>query len=184
MSTWARLFDQFERLQQDLWARAETPFTLSDQRQVQAILEAETLCEVPARVHDVSMSDAETESAWLNLTEADHHTLRAENARLRERLRAIGDERLVVMVLAADSASCPMPFALVRHEDISGVSGTGVVAHGVQFVDGTVVIRWLGQHKSTVTWDSLESAMAVHGHGGATKVVWLAEVYEPGSDDE
>lgn len=64
------------------------------------------------------------------------------------------------------------PFQLVRTTDVTGVSGTGVVATGVEFPDGTVAIRWRGARASTVTWDSLDDALAVHGHGGATTVRW------------
>lgn len=64
-------------------------------------------------------------------------------------------------------------FHLVRHRDVSGVSGTGVVAEGVRFSDGRVALRWLGDHPSTVAWDSAEDAEATHGHGGATEVLWL-----------
>jgi hypothetical protein len=69
----------------------------------------------------------------------------------------------------------PRVFALVRTADVSGVSGTGVVARGVQFADGTTVIRWESDHASTVVWDSLADAMAVHGHDGATTAVWIGE---------
>jgi len=34
-------------------------------------------------------------------------------------------------------------FLLVRDCDPSGVSGTGIVAEGVQFSDGTAVMHWL-----------------------------------------
>ncbi len=60
-------------------------------------------------------------------------------------------------------------FRLVRDEDVSGVSGTGVVAEGVAFTTGKVVISWLSEHGSVVVWDSLESAIAVHGHGGRAR---------------
>lgn len=64
-------------------------------------------------------------------------------------------------------------FWLHRDEDVSGVSGTGVVAEGVEFDNGKVVICWIvGEHQSVVVWDSLASVEAVHGHGGATRVVW------------
>jgi hypothetical protein len=41
-------------------------------------------------------------------------------------------------------------FRLERTEDASGVSGIGKVAEGVVFDDGTVVLRWLTEVKSTV----------------------------------
>jgi hypothetical protein len=64
-------------------------------------------------------------------------------------------------------------FKLVRHEDITGISGTGVVADGVVWPDGTVSIRWQGDRPSVVFWESIEDAYAVHGHGGATTFEWL-----------
>lgn len=63
-------------------------------------------------------------------------------------------------------------FTLQRDTDVSGVSGTGRVAEGVQFSDGVCVIRWYGVHQSTVVWPSIESVEAIHGHGGATRIVW------------
>lgn len=63
-------------------------------------------------------------------------------------------------------------FELHRDRDVSGVTGTGVVADGAEFPDGTVVVRWRGEHTSTVVWPSLDDALAIHGHDGATRVVW------------
>lgn len=65
-------------------------------------------------------------------------------------------------------------FYLQRDADVSGISGTGVVAEGVEFTDRTVIIRWTtGQHRSTVTWESIAAVEAIHGHGGATRIVWI-----------
>lgn len=66
----------------------------------------------------------------------------------------------------------PRRFHLQRTVDVSGVSGTGRVADGVQWADGTVSIRWTGPMPSTVFWHSLANALHVHGHGGATRIVW------------
>ena len=63
-------------------------------------------------------------------------------------------------------------FVLHRDEDVSGVSGTGVVAEGAMFSDGTVVVRWLGKHASTTMWSSIDSVIAINGHGGRTQVVY------------
>ena len=35
---------------------------------------------------------------------------------------------------------------------------------GVVFSDGTVVLRWLTEHRSHSVWASFEEMMAVHGH--------------------
>ncbi len=64
-------------------------------------------------------------------------------------------------------------FHLERETDVTGVSGTGTVAEGVEFTDGTVVIRWVvGEHRSTVVWPDWHAVEAIHGHDGATQLVW------------
>lgn len=64
-------------------------------------------------------------------------------------------------------------FVFNRVEDKGGVSGTGIVAEGVQFKSGKVVVSWLTKHTSVAVYDSIETVMAIHGHGGATKIKWL-----------
>lgn len=66
-------------------------------------------------------------------------------------------------------------FRLHRIEDVSGVSGLGFVAEGVQFSDGKVAIRWYGEHASVVMWDDIADAEAIHGHGGRTMFEWWDE---------
>ena len=80
-------------------------------------------------------------------------------------------------------------FDLVRKEDVSGVSGLGVVAEGVEFTDGTCVLRWFGKWPSSAFYSSLADLIAIHGHEGRTSVeiaeleavlerlVWAAEPY-------
>lgn len=63
-------------------------------------------------------------------------------------------------------------FHLHRDHDVSGVSGEGVVADGVTFPDGVTVVRWRGERQSTVVWPSIDDVIAIHGHGGATRLVW------------
>jgi hypothetical protein len=65
----------------------------------------------------------------------------------------------------------PILFHLQRDTDITGVSGTGRVADGVIWPDGTATLRWKGDRASTVHWDRIADAKAVHGHGGATRIV-------------
>lgn len=67
----------------------------------------------------------------------------------------------------------PRRFYLQRNTDVTGVSGTGRVADGILWTDGTVSVRWLGERPSTVFWDDLAHAEHVHGHGGHTRIVWL-----------
>jgi hypothetical protein len=67
----------------------------------------------------------------------------------------------------------PRRFYVLRRSDVSGVSGTGRVADGVQFTDGTVVLRWLSEFASTAMYDSIETLEAIHGHGGSSTVHFL-----------
>lgn len=86
------------------------------------------------------------------------------------------DAQAVITVADPDTpARRPRLFHLQRYRDVSGVSGIGRVAEGVQWPDGTVAVRWIGARPSTVTWNSLEDLVAVSGHGGATEVVFDTE---------
>src|SRR5690625_1707391 len=62
-------------------------------------------------------------------------------------------------------------FHLQRDEDETGVSGTGVVANGVIFPDGTVAMRWATATSSTAVYDSIDAVRAIHGHSGKTAIV-------------
>ncbi|MFE2407056.1 hypothetical protein ACFXDE_01795 [Kitasatospora sp. NPDC059408] len=68
------------------------------------------------------------------------------------------------------------PFVLRRHHDITGVSGTGIVADGVLFPaagKSRAVVRWRGERGSTVVWDHLGHVKEIHGHDGATVVEFI-----------
>lgn len=67
----------------------------------------------------------------------------------------------------------PRRFRLIRDRDVTGASGTGHVADGVQWPDGTATVRWRGNRASTVHWDRVADAEAIHGHGGATRIEWI-----------
>lgn len=71
-------------------------------------------------------------------------------------------------------------FTLLRSIDVTGVSGTGIIAEGIRFSDDTVVIRWLGERSSTVLWHRMQDAIDIHGHDGATRVVWHDPPRAPG----
>jgi hypothetical protein len=64
-------------------------------------------------------------------------------------------------------------FQLVRDVDETGVSGIGVVAHGIEFPDGTVAMRWATDTASTGVWDRITDVEAVHGHNGLTRVEFI-----------
>ena len=64
-------------------------------------------------------------------------------------------------------------FVLVRDEDETGISGTGVVVEGVEFSDGRVAYRWMSEHRTDQLADSMEKVEIIHGHNGRTRIVWL-----------
>ena len=68
-------------------------------------------------------------------------------------------------------------FVLQRDVDHTGVSGTGVVAEGVEFSTGVVALVWLSAWPTSVVFHDrgMESVEAVHGHNGATRIVFLDE---------
>jgi hypothetical protein len=68
------------------------------------------------------------------------------------------------------------PFWLFRERDATGVSGIGIVAEGVQFTDGTCVLRWLTDTTSTAVYRSIADVHSIHGHGGLTRVLWGEEI--------
>lgn len=69
-------------------------------------------------------------------------------------------------------------FLLMRREDLSGISGTGIVLVGVEFPDGKVAIQWQrkaeGQKDALPqTYASVNDMIAVHGHDGRAGIHWL-----------
>jgi hypothetical protein len=66
-------------------------------------------------------------------------------------------------------------FRLVRTQDASCVSGTGVVAYGTLYPNGKVTVAWTVADKpqSVAVYDSFEDMLAIHGHGGLTTAEWL-----------
>lgn len=68
-------------------------------------------------------------------------------------------------------------FILNRVEDESGVSGTGVVAVGIQFPGGQCVMFWLTDHNSIGIYPNIVELEAIHGHNGKTKVLWWDRPY-------
>lgn len=63
-------------------------------------------------------------------------------------------------------------FFLHRTEDVSGTSGLGVVAQGVQFDDGQCVVHWNDRFGSIGVYKSMQDVVDIHGHGGKTEIMW------------
>lgn len=68
---------------------------------------------------------------------------------------------------------CIKTFHFERLEDVSGVSGTGIVAEGCVFTDTLeVVVHWLGKHPSINIYKSIDDCLFIHGHQGSTKIIF------------
>lgn len=76
-------------------------------------------------------------------------------------------------VIIKEKKSVPRLFHLNRKKDVNGISGTGIVAEGVVFSDGKVAMRWLSETASTIIYDSIEHVKNIHGHEGASEIVFL-----------
>ena len=74
-------------------------------------------------------------------------------------------------------------FELHRDADETGISGTGIVAQGVEFDDGTCVIRWLTATRSTATYGSMDDLRAIHGHDGKTRILYTGDAFRRGMQD-
>lgn len=63
-------------------------------------------------------------------------------------------------------------FYILREEDPSGVSGTGIIAQGVIFPSGKVVMEWCTTHTSIGIYESIDKIQMVHAHKG-TCIVYI-----------
>ena len=74
------------------------------------------------------------------------------------------------------TAERPRLFYLYRASDVSGVSGTGIVADGAAFPDGKVAVCWRRSAAgitNEIVYDSIADVEKIHGHGGLTSIRWV-----------
>lgn len=64
-------------------------------------------------------------------------------------------------------------FYLFREEDVSRVSGTGIVARGVVLPSGKVVLEWVTFHSSLAIYSNIQDVELIHSHEGKTKIVMV-----------
>jgi hypothetical protein len=62
-------------------------------------------------------------------------------------------------------------FYLLRHEDLHGHAGTGVVAEGIIFDSGMVAMTWLSEYPTVTVFPKITTVKKLHGHEGRTEVV-------------
>lgn len=71
-------------------------------------------------------------------------------------------------------------FYMKRDEDVSGVSGTGRVADGVEFENGLCAVTWKSEYPSVTIYQSITVVEKVHTHKGKdkTRLVWVDPKFE------
>jgi hypothetical protein len=61
-------------------------------------------------------------------------------------------------------------FFLKRIEDVSGTSGTGIVAQGIILRSGRCVLEWNSELDSIEIVKDLQTLLKIHSHNGKTKL--------------
>jgi hypothetical protein len=64
-------------------------------------------------------------------------------------------------------------FVLIREVDESGVSGTGLVAEGIEFSNGKCALSWRTRVQSIAIYDNIKELESIHGHDGNTSIEWV-----------
>lgn len=70
-------------------------------------------------------------------------------------------------------------FHLLRTDDVSGVSGTGIIAEGFVDHNGTCFLSWLTKYQSWGIYPSMETLENIHSHDGKTQVIFDEPVAKP-----
>jgi len=96
-------------------------------------------------------------------TEAPPGNLKVRRIRVRKALPTVKESNPL-------TTSNMRTFSLVRVEDETGISGTGVVAEGVQFSNGWCAMSWLTAMHSVAIYPNVQQLQAIHGHNGRTRV--------------
>ena len=67
-------------------------------------------------------------------------------------------------------------YLLVRDEDVSGMSGVGVVAEVFESSTGAAHLFWRREPYGETRYNSIRDLLNIHGHGGRTYLVKVHEV--------
>lgn len=70
------------------------------------------------------------------------------------------------------TASRSRLFVLRRDEDETGISGTGVIAEGIEFSTGWCALSWMTSAHSVGIYPNIKELERIHGHNGRACVVW------------
>ena len=66
-------------------------------------------------------------------------------------------------------------FHVLRKEDVSGVSGVGYVAEGIQFTNKQIIIHWIANPElsSIAIYENINNFLKIHGHENKTCINWV-----------
>lgn len=64
-------------------------------------------------------------------------------------------------------------FQLNRIQDVTGISGTGVIANGVEHVPGGVCTLFWLKHETTGQYPSIEKLQAIHCYNNNASIQWI-----------
>jgi L-alanine-DL-glutamate epimerase-like enolase superfamily enzyme len=67
-------------------------------------------------------------------------------------------------------------FVMERIEDETGMSGTGVIAEGVEFTNGQCCLMWMTTMHSIGLYPNIRQLIAIHGHNGRTVIRYIDDV--------
>ncbi len=62
-------------------------------------------------------------------------------------------------------------FYLLRHEDLHGHAGLGVVAEGIIFDNGMCAMYWLSDYPTVTVFPKITVVKKLHSHEGRTEVI-------------
>jgi hypothetical protein len=63
-------------------------------------------------------------------------------------------------------------FKLVRSVDVTGISGTGEIAVGVRYPDGSCALFWLN-HGTHGFYKSLDQLHNIHCYNNNASIIWI-----------
>ena len=64
-------------------------------------------------------------------------------------------------------------FALIRINDLLGITGVGTIAEGIEFSNGSVIVHWLKEPKSIVVWNNMNDMKTINCHNGTSIVHYI-----------
>ena len=78
-------------------------------------------------------------------------------------------------------------FEMIRHNDDSGISGTGLILEGCVFSTGKCVVTFNGPTPSIIVWDSFDQFKKIHidSHpDNNTELVWYDRRKRPSKNKD